>query len=40
LLPRARDLTQAWSPIGEIAFYRDSSHGSTLQDPVIGQIRR
>jgi diketogulonate reductase-like aldo/keto reductase len=31
-------LTQAWSPIGGITFYRDGSHGSTLQDPIIGQI--
>jgi diketogulonate reductase-like aldo/keto reductase len=31
-------LTQAWSPIGGITFYRDGSHGSTLQDPVIGAI--
>jgi len=31
-------LTQAWSPIGGITFYRDGSSGSTLQDPVIGQI--
>ena len=31
-------LTQAWSPIGGITFYRDSGHGSTLDDPVIGQI--
>jgi diketogulonate reductase-like aldo/keto reductase len=31
-------LTQAWSPIGGITFYRDGSHGSTLQDPVIGTI--
>lgn len=31
-------LTQAWSPIGGITFYRDSNHGSTLQDPVIGDI--
>src|ERR1019366_6952271 len=31
-------LTQAWSPIGGITFYRDGSHGSTLQDPVIGGI--
>ena len=31
-------LTQAWSPIGGITFYRDGSHGSTLEDPVIGQI--
>ena len=31
-------LTQAWSPIGGITFYRDGSRGSTLQDPVIGEI--
>ncbi|MGO4596252.1 aldo/keto reductase [Terrabacter sp. 2RAF25] len=31
-------LTQAWSPIGGITFYRDGSHGSTLQDPVIAGI--
>jgi diketogulonate reductase-like aldo/keto reductase len=31
-------LTQAWSPIGGITFYRNSSHGSTLNDPVIGDI--
>jgi diketogulonate reductase-like aldo/keto reductase len=31
-------LTQAWSPIGGITFYRDGSHGSTLEDPVIGDI--
>ena len=31
-------LTQAWSPIGGITFYRNGSHGSTLQDPVIGGI--
>jgi len=31
-------LTQAWSPIGGITFYRDGSHGSTLQDPVIGRV--
>ena len=31
-------LTQAWSPIGGITFYRDGSHGSTLEDPVIGSI--
>src|SRR6266536_676208 len=30
-------LTQAWSPIGGITFYRDG-HGSTLNDPVIGDI--
>src|SRR4051812_29810158 len=33
-----RILTQAWSPIGGITFYRDGRHGSTLQDPVIGAI--
>jgi diketogulonate reductase-like aldo/keto reductase len=31
-------LTQSWSPIGGITFYRDGSHGSTLDDPVIGDI--
>jgi 2,5-diketo-D-gluconate reductase A len=31
-------LSQAWSPIGGITFYRDGSEGSTLQDPVIGEI--
>ncbi|GAA2495479.1 aldo/keto reductase [Terrabacter carboxydivorans] len=31
-------LTQAWSPIGGITFYRDGSKGSTLKDPVIGGI--
>ena len=31
-------LTQAWSPIGGITFYRDGSHGSTLDDQVIGDI--
>lgn len=31
-------LTQAWSPIGGITFYRDGTHGSTLEDPVIGRI--
>ena len=31
-------LTQAWSPIGGITFYRDGQHTSTLQDPVIGKI--
>jgi diketogulonate reductase-like aldo/keto reductase len=31
-------LTQAWSPIGGITFYRDGSHGSTLEDPVIAAI--
>jgi len=33
-------LTQAWSPIGGITFYRDGQHSSTLQDPVIGQIAK
>jgi diketogulonate reductase-like aldo/keto reductase len=28
-------LTQAWSPIGGITFYRDSGHTSTLDDPTI-----
>jgi diketogulonate reductase-like aldo/keto reductase len=31
-------LTQAWSPIGGITFYRDGQHSSTLQDPVIAKI--
>jgi diketogulonate reductase-like aldo/keto reductase len=31
-------LTQAWSPIGGITFYRDGSHGSTLDDPAIKDI--
>jgi 2,5-diketo-D-gluconate reductase A len=31
-------LSQAWSPIGGITFYRDGSHGSTLQDAVINDI--
>jgi 2,5-diketo-D-gluconate reductase A len=31
-------LSQAWSPIGGITFYRDGSHGSTLTDPVVGEI--
>jgi diketogulonate reductase-like aldo/keto reductase len=33
-------LTQAWSPIGGITFYRDGEHTSTLQDPVIVDIAR
>lgn len=33
-------LTQAWSPIGGITFYRDGEHTSTLQDPVINEIAR
>ncbi len=28
-------LTQAWSPIGGITFYRDGEHTSTLDDPTI-----
>jgi diketogulonate reductase-like aldo/keto reductase len=28
-------LSQAWSPIGGITFYRDGSKGSTLEDPTI-----
>src|SRR4051812_44590003 len=31
-------LTQAWSPIGGITFYRDGEHTSTLQDSVIVAI--
>ncbi len=31
-------LTQAWSPIGGITFYRNGSSGSTLDDPVIARI--
>src|SRR6476659_4398898 len=26
-------VSQAWSPIGGITFYREGSHGSTLEDP-------
>ena len=33
-------LTQAWSPIGGITFYREGRHGSTLQNPVIGAIAK
>jgi diketogulonate reductase-like aldo/keto reductase len=33
-------LTQAWSPIGGITFYREGEHTSTLQDPVIGDSAR
>jgi diketogulonate reductase-like aldo/keto reductase len=33
-------LSQAWSPIGGITFYRDGSRGSTLEDPVIGDIAK
>lgn len=31
-------LTQAWSPIGGITFYRPGENSSTLNDPVIGRI--
>lgn len=31
-------LTQAWSPIGGITFYRDGQHTSTLQDPTIAAV--
>src|SRR6201992_3689684 len=31
-------VTQAWSPIGGITFYRDGKHTSTLEDPIIGEI--
>ena len=31
-------LSQAWSPIGGITFYRDGAHGSTLEDPEINKI--
>jgi diketogulonate reductase-like aldo/keto reductase len=33
-------LTQAWSPIGGITFYRDSGHGNTLEDATIGEIAK
>lgn len=33
-------LSQAWSPIGGITFYRDGAHGSTLEDPTIVEIAR
>jgi diketogulonate reductase-like aldo/keto reductase len=33
-------LTQAWSPIGGITFYRDGQHTSTLDDAVIGGIAK
>jgi diketogulonate reductase-like aldo/keto reductase len=33
-------VTQAWSPIGGITFYRDGDHSSTLHDPVIGGIAK
>jgi diketogulonate reductase-like aldo/keto reductase len=31
-------LTQAWSPIGGITFYRDSGHSNALEDPTITGI--
>ena len=31
-------VTQAWSPIGGITFYRDSGHTNTLDDPIIVKI--
>ena len=31
-------LSQAWSPIGGITFYRDGSKGSTLEDPTVVEI--
>lgn len=31
-------LSQAWSPIGGITFYRDGQHTSTLEDPTITDI--
>jgi diketogulonate reductase-like aldo/keto reductase len=31
-------ITQAWSPIGGITFYRGTNHTSTLDDPVIGAV--
>jgi len=33
-------LTQAWSPLGGITFYRDGHHSSTLEDPAIGDIAK
>ena len=33
-------VTQAWSPIGGITFYRTGQHTSTLQDPVISDIAK
>lgn len=33
-------VSQAWSPIGGITFYREGAHGSTLEDPTIGEIAR
>jgi 2,5-diketo-D-gluconate reductase A len=33
-------LTQAWSPIGGITFYREGQHTSTLEDPAITDIAK
>ena len=33
-------VTQAWSPIGGITFYREGKHSSALADPTIGEIAR
>jgi diketogulonate reductase-like aldo/keto reductase len=33
-------LTQAWSPIGGITFYRDSGHSNALHNAVIGEIAK
>ena len=33
-------LTQAWSPIGGITFYRDAGHTSTLEDATISGIAK
>ena len=33
-------MSQAWSPIGGITFYRDGQHSSTLQDPVIARLAK
>ena len=35
---RYDEMTQAWSPIGGITFYREGEHTSTLEDPAIGKI--
>jgi 2,5-diketo-D-gluconate reductase A len=31
-------VSQAWSPLGGITFYRESGHSSTLEDPIIAAI--
>jgi 2,5-diketo-D-gluconate reductase A len=31
-------VSQAWSPLGGITFYRESRHSSTLEDPIIAAI--